>query len=230
MDNLIIQIHSHSYGSIQALRKCHLTIKKGSFCAIIGPNGAGKSTLLKTIGGLISPTDGNVQNPFVPKNIAYLPQSNTLDRHFPLCVEDVAAMGLWNQMGLLKRFKGEIQNNVRLALKTMGLEGLERRPIQALSGGQLQRLLFARVMLQNASLILLDEPFIGIDEPTTNHLLTILKQWHEQGKTILIILHDINQVRTHIPETILISKTLIGHGPTSSVLTPEAITKAAFHV
>lgn len=227
---LDIQIKKHQYGSIVALENCHFQLPKGSFCAIVGPNGAGKSTLLKMISGLIAPTQGYVQSSFDKKNIAYLPQSSQVDLRFPFKVEDVVAMGLWKQSRFFGSLYGSGKAKIKAALQLMGLSDFEQRPLQALSGGQLQRVLFSRLMVQEADLILLDEPFAGIDEPTINHLMGVLLNWNCEGKTIVVVLHDLQLVRKYIPDAILVAKSLIAFGKTGDVLTPDNITKAAFHV
>lgn len=227
---LDIQIEAHYYDSILALQDCHFHIPQNSLSAIIGPNGGGKSTLLKLIAGLMPATNGRIKNNTPPEKIAYLPQSSSIDRTFPLHVEDVVAMGLWPQSGIFKGMKLSIRHQISQALDRVGLTGFEHRSLEALSGGQLQRLFFARVITQNASLILLDEPFTGIDQPTTKELMGLIMEWISQGKTVIAVLHDINMVRTHFPETALIARTLIAHGPTQQILTTENFTKAIFNV
>lgn len=227
---LDIQIEAHYYNSILALQDCHFSIPKHSLYAIVGPNGGGKSTLLKLIAGLTPPSRGRIQNNIPPHQIAYLPQSTSIDRTFPLHVEDVVAMGLWPQSGIFKGMKHSVRHQISQALDRVGLIGFEHRSLEALSGGQLQRLFFARVITQNASLILLDEPFTGIDQPTTKELMGVIMEWISKGKTVIAILHDINLVRTHFPQTALIARTLIAHGATDQVLTTENYTKAIFNV
>lgn len=232
MPNIIdIELDYHRYDLITALEDCRLSLPRNSLSAIIGPNGAGKSTLLKIIGGLIKATSGEVRyNDLSSSQIAYLPQAACIDRTFPLRVEDVVAMGLWSRAGGFKRILHQDHEKIQDALKKVGLEGFERRSLTALSGGQLQRLFFARAITQDAQLILLDEPFSGIDQPTIQDLMSLVTDWISQGKTVVVVLHDIPLVRQYFPSTILIARKLIAYGPTADVLTPAHLTKAIFDV
>ena len=139
-------------------------------------------------------------------------------------------MGLWPKITSSTRYNKHHHGIIEDILDKVGLSGMGRRSISQLSGGQLQRLFFGRVMAQDAQLILLDEPFAGIDQPTVSHLIGLIQGWHKSGKTIVAVLHDINMVRNLFPETILIARSLISSGVTSQVLTPENLTKAAFNV
>ncbi len=199
--------------------------------AVVGPNGGGKSTLIKLIAGLFEATDGKVnRHNLNPSDIAYLAQRTEIDRTFPIKVEDVIAMGLWPKISGSARYDKNQADLIQDILDKVGLSGMGRRSISQLSGGQLQRLFFGRVMAQDAKLILLDEPFAGIDQPTVSHLISLIQGWHKSGKTIVAVLHDINVVRNLFPETILIARSLISCGATDQVLTAENLTKAAFNV
>ena len=199
--------------------------------AVVGPNGGGKSTLIKLIAGLFDATDGQInRHGLKPGDIAYLAQRTEIDRTFPIKVEDVVAMGLWPKITSSTRYNKHHHGIIEDILDKVGLSGMGRRSISQLSGGQLQRLFFGRVMAQDAQLILLDEPFAGIDQPTVSHLIGLIQGWHKSGKTIVAVLHDINMVRNLFPETILIARSLISSGVTNQVLTPENLTKAAFNV
>ncbi len=199
--------------------------------AVVGPNGGGKSTLIKLIAGLFEATDGKVnRHNLKPSDIAYLAQRTEIDRTFPIKVEDVVAMGLWPKLTSFKQYNKHHHGIVEDILDKVGLSGMGRRSISQLSGGQLQRLFFGRVMAQDAQLILLDEPFAGIDQPTVSHLISLIQDWHKSGKTIIAVLHDINMVRNLFPQTILIARSLISCGATDQVLTAENLTKAAFNV
>lgn len=200
---------------------------RGSLTAIVGPNGAGKSTLIKTIVGLMHPSTGRVERHGLGRrDIAYLPQQADIDRSFPINVADTVALGLWNETGLWGAIKPKGWNRVADALAHVGLEGFGHHPIAALSAGQFQRVLFARLLLQDAPVILLDEPFAAIDERTTADLLAIIQHWHEAGRTVIAVLHDMEQVRHHFPQTLLLARELIGWGPTSQVLTDDALRRA----
>ncbi|EEQ07455.1 ABC transporter-related protein [Yersinia bercovieri ATCC 43970] len=175
----------------------------GSLTAIIGANGAGKSTLLKTLAGLQPVVTGQLT--FVggrAPQMAYLPQQAELDKQFPIAVQDVVAMGCWPQSGLLGGMNNQSRQRIKQALNMVGMQGMARQPVGALSGGQLQRVLFARLWVQQAPLILLDEPFTGIDNQTVQLLLDVLHQLHHQGRTIIAVLHDMSMVAEHFPDAL----------------------------
>ena len=199
-------------------------VAKGALLAVVGPNGGGKSTLLKGIAGRLSPLGGGIERH--ASRIAYLPQIGDLSRDYPLSVFDLALTGLCHAHGMFGGIATSERAKVADALRAVGLSGFERRSIRTLSGGQLQRLLFARLMLQDASLILLDEPFAAIDRRTIDDLLAILAGWHAEGRTIIAVLHDDALVRAHFPETLMLAREPIAWGPTASVLT-EAHQNAA---
>ncbi len=200
-------------------------IAQGSLTAIVGPNGAGKSTLLKGIAGALSPLDGGVTLS-KGKRLAYLPQSADLDRSFPIHVYDLVAMGLWGQAGIFGRIGLGAKSKVEAAIAAVGLTGFERRPIGALSGGQMQRALFARLLLQDADIILLDEPFTAIDARTTADLLALVQRWHGENRTVVAVLHDIETVRRAFPQTLLLARETVAWGETANVLTADNLLKA----
>ncbi|SDW70401.1 zinc/manganese transport system ATP-binding protein [Pseudomonas syringae] len=199
----------------------------GSLTAIVGPNGAGKSTLIKAIAGTMKPAQGRVdRGRLAIRTIGYLPQAAEIDRSFPLSVADTVTMGAWHSIG---PFRGLTRNHARLteeALRTVGLEGFEGRSVGSLSSGQFQRVLFARLLLQDASVILLDEPFTAIDARTTRDLLELVRAWHGQGRTVIAVLHDIDQVRQHFPQTLLMAREAIAWGDTADVLSVANLRKA----
>lgn len=194
-------------------------IAPGALLAVVGPNGAGKSTLIKALAGLLKPLGGAIEG-LAGQRVAYLPQQASLERGFPITVGEFAAMGLWHETGALGGFGLGQRQRVRDALAAVGLQGYARQPIGTLSGGQLQRTLFARLMLQDADVLLLDEPFSAIDQRTTADLLALLQQWQGQGKTVLAVLHDMHQVREAFPHTLMLARELVAWGPTPQVLTP----------
>jgi len=194
-------------------------VDKGSLTAIYGANGSGKSTLLKGIVGLIKPMAGDCKRS-PGTRIAYLPQLSEIDRAFPARVVDIVSLGLWPRLGLLGRQTAEDRKAVADALVAVGLAGFEKRPLDTLSGGQMQRALFARVLVQNADLILLDEPFNAIDARTVRDLLVIISRWHAEGRTVMAVLHDLELVRLHFPETLLLARASVAWGQTKDVLTP----------
>lgn len=195
-------------------------IAAGSLTAIVGPNGAGKSTLLKGIAGALAPLDGHLTLAR-GKRLAYLPQSAELDRSFPIHVYDLVAMGLWGKAGIFGRIGFGAKTRIEEAIAAVGLTGFERRPIANLSGGQMQRALFARLLLQDADIILLDEPFTAIDARTTADLLALVQRWHGEARTVVAVLHDIETVRRAFPETLLLAREAVAWGATDDVLTPE---------
>jgi zinc/manganese transport system ATP-binding protein len=162
--------------------------------------------------------------------IAYLPQQSELDRSFPARVVDLVSLGLWPRRGLLGRHTRKDRETVAGALAAVGLEGFEARPIDTLSGGQLQRALFARVLVQDADLILLDEPFNAIDARTVGDLVALIGHWHGEGRTVMAVLHDLDLVRRHFPETLLLARSPVAWGDTAAALTPENLSRARrFH-
>ena len=200
-------------------------IATGSLTAIVGPNGAGKSTLLKGIAGALSPLGGDIALAR-GRRLAYLPQQAELDRSFPIHVYDLVAMGLWNRAGIFGRIGGGAAAKIEAAISAVGLAGFERRPIGALSGGQMQRALFARLLLQDADIILLDEPFTAIDARTTADLLALVQRWHGESRTVVAVLHDIETVRRAFPQTLLLARESVAWGATAEVLTAANLLKA----
>jgi zinc/manganese transport system ATP-binding protein len=201
------------------------TIQPGALLALVGPNGAGKSTLLKGIVGEVPCLDGRIDRSGRADAIAYLPQSAEIDRGFPLRVLDLVAMGLWHRIGPWRR-AAPYRDTLVEALSAVGLVGFEDRPIGTLSGGQFQRALFARLIVQDARIILLDEPFTGVDGRTSADLLHLIGAWHRQGRTIVAALHDLTQVRSHFPQTLLLAREPVAWGPTDAVLTADNLARA----
>jgi len=201
--------------------------EQGSLTAIMGPNGSGKSTLLKGIIGAVKPLGGRVVLDNLSwRDIAYLPQSAEIDRSFPAVVSDLVALGFWKQRGLFAAIRGIDHKALEAALDAVGLSGFEQRPIDTLSGGQLQRALFARVLVQDAPVILLDEPFAAIDQRTVADLTRLIQQWHGEGRTVIAVLHDADLVRAAFPQTLLLAREQIAWGDTASALTPENLLAA----
>lgn len=215
------------YDRHPAVHHLDADIESGALVAICGPNGAGKSTLLKGIAGALRPIGGTIALPRVKTHdIAYLPQAAEIDRSFPISVFDVVAMGLWHRRGLFGKISRADMERIREAIAAVGLEGFEARAIGTLSGGQVQRMLFARLLVQDASIILLDEPFTAIDSKTTSDLLDLVARWHEEKRTVLAALHDFDLVRAHFPQTLLLAREKIAGGPTETVLTPQNLLRA----
>jgi zinc/manganese transport system ATP-binding protein len=203
------------------------TVSAGSLLAVVGPNGAGKSTLLKGICGVLKPLDGRIDRHGVDlRDIAYLPQAAEIDRSFPMNVYDLAAMGLWRRAGLFGGISRKDRAKIEEALAAVGLTGFEARPIGSLSGGQLQRLLFARLLLQDARVILLDEPFTAIDAKTAGDLLALVRRWHGEARTVIAVLHDLDTVKGHFPNTLLLGREPVAWGRTQDVVTADNLLKA----
>ncbi len=221
-DALVFKDLTLGYDRHPAVHHLQATIPDGSLTAIVGPNGAGKSTLLKGVAGTLAPLAGEVSfGTLTRDDIAYLPQQSDIDRSFPLSVVDLVAMGLWRKIGAFGGLGRADRRRITEALSAVGLDGFEARPIGALSGGQMQRALFARLLLQEARLVLLDEPFTAIDARTMTDLIALVRRWHGEGRTVLAVLHDFETVRAQFPETLMLARELIAHGPTSEVLTAE---------
>lgn len=215
-----------SYRRHPALRHISGRFARGSLTAVIGPNGSGKSTLLKSIAGLLPVSAGQVAVSAPRARIAYLPQLAEIDRGFPIDVRDCVLLGCWPAQGAWGGVQGGQLARVDAALRAVGLEGFERRPLGALSSGQLQRVLFARLLVQDAELILLDEPFTAMDSKTTSALLALVSLWHQQQRTVIAVLHDDGQVRSHFPQTLLLARELVAWGPTAQVVTEANLARS----
>lgn len=194
----------------------------GSHTAIVGPNGAGKTTLLKALVGLL-PSTGQIS---IHGEAGYLPQLTELDRQFPLTVEELALAGDWKDSGNWGRIRDDARERARAALERVGLESHAERPLATLSGGQLQRARFARLIMQDAPVMLLDEPFNSLDHRTQEVLLTILDEWHASGKTLVTVVHDLALARSRFPDALLLAREVIARGATRAVLTPENLARA----
>jgi len=195
-------------------------VAPGALLAVIGPNGAGKSTLFRGLVGILKPLAGSIARRGVDaREIAYLPQIADIDRSFPISVFDFVGTGLWRATGIFGGIGNAAREKIAQALSAVGLSGFENRVIGTLSGGQMQRMLFARLMLQDARLIVLDEPFNAIDAKTSADLLLLVKHWHSEGRTVLAALHDMDLVRAHFPETLLLARESVAWGATAQVLT-----------
>jgi zinc/manganese transport system ATP-binding protein len=215
------------YDRHPAVHHLNGTIATGSLTAVVGPNGAGKSTLFKGVVGVIKPLAGRIdRNGVEPHEIAYLPQSAEIDRSFPINTYDMVAMGLWRSKGLFGGIGRRERDQVEAAIAAVGLTGFEQRSIGTLSGGQMQRMLFARLLLQDARVIVLDEPFNAIDAKTSADLLALVRRWHDEKRTVLAALHDLELVKANFPEALLLAREPVAWGATKDVLTPENILKA----
>ena len=225
----ILRFHNFTLGYNRHPAVHHLKgeIAAGSLLAVVGPNGAGKSTLLKGIVGEIRPMQGHIELLGLQREkIAYLTQQSTLDSTFPIVIHDFVAMGLWAEFGAFRGFNRAARQRIEKAIAAVGLSGLENRPIGQLSGGQLQRARFARVILQDSPLVLLDEPYGAIDANTVHDLAALVRRWNAEGRTVISVLHDFAHVRDEYPETLLLAREVIARGATAEVLSEENLLRA----
>ncbi|WP_080873524.1 metal ABC transporter ATP-binding protein [Oceanobacillus timonensis] len=220
-----------SYGEQTALQNIHFQIEQGKLAGIIGPNGAGKSTLMKAALGLISKDKGNIEVFGEPvnkmrKNIAYVPQRNNIDWDFPINVLDTVLLGTFPKLGVFHRPKKINRKRAYECLEQVGLSDYKKRQIGELSGGQQQRVFLARALAQEAQLFFLDEPFVGIDATSEETIIRVLKELRDNGKTVIVIHHDLSKAEEYFDDLLLINTELIDYGSTHKVLKPETITKA----
>jgi len=215
------------YDRHPAVHHLNGTVEAGSLTAVVGPNGAGKSTLFKAIVGALKPLAGHIErNGFVARDIAYLPQVADIDRTFPINVYDMVAMGLWRRKGVFGGIGGDTHGAVEASIAAVGLTGFEQRAIGSLSGGQMQRMLFARLLVQNSRIIVLDEPFGAIDSRTAEDLMHLVRRWHTERRTVLAATHDVELVRAAFPRTLMLAREPVAWGATRDVLTAENLEKA----
>jgi zinc/manganese transport system ATP-binding protein len=200
----------------------------GSLTAVVGANGAGKTTLLHAIAGLVAPRYGSIEitGSEAPADLAYLPQSDSIDRDFPISILEFTALGGWAKIGVLGRVPPELRLRAMSALQAVGLDDLAGRMLGELSVGQFRRALFARVIVQDAAIVLLDEPFAGVDAATSDELLRLMQHWHGEGRTVIVALHDLDQVLAIFPATLLLARKVIAWGETATVLAPEKLLEA----
>lgn len=211
-----------NYDKTPVLWDIHFKIPQGALVGVVGPNGAGKSTLLKTLLGMIEPLSGEIKFfgqslKDVRAKIAYIPQRSSVDWDFPLTVEDVVLMGRYGHLGLLKWPKKEDKRRVHEALERVGMLSFLHRQIGELSGGQQQRVFIARALVQEADLYLMDEPFAGVDLTTEKTLVALFEELVSQGKTLLIVHHDLSTVQSYFKWLIMLNTCLVASGPTSEV-------------
>ena len=201
----------------------------GEALAVIGANGSGKSTFVKMLLGLVQPLSGRVTWPKgKPQEIGYLAQMTEFDRRFPIRVRDLAAMGAWGGFGFTQGLGREGRNRVDAALDAAGVLEIANRTLHTLSGGELQRTLFARVILQDAPLILLDEPFSAVDQSTEAHLLNLIDRWRSEGRAVVLVVHDLSTVLDHCSHALLLGGEAATHGTVAAVLTPERLVQQRY--
>ncbi|NGX26223.1 MAG: High-affinity zinc uptake system ATP-binding protein ZnuC [Chlamydiae bacterium] len=231
MNAIRVKNLSVHYDKTPVLWEIDFTIPKGHIVGVVGPNGAGKSTLLKTLLGLLKPIAGTIsffERPYkeVQKKIAYVPQRTSVDWNFPISVLDVVLMGLYGKRGPLKWVRKRDRILAEKALVRVGMLPFAKRQISELSGGQQQRVFLARALLQDADLYLMDEPFAGVDMATEKALMEVFSDLKDQGKTLLIVHHDLTTVKNHFDWVILLNSCLIDCGPISEVFHEENLKKA----
>jgi manganese transport system ATP-binding protein len=221
------------YGDVVALDGVDLELQPGRVCALIGMNGSGKSTLLKAIVGLVRPTRGTVllggEDPAAARRrgaLAYVPQSEDVDWRFPVSVRDVVMMGRYGRQGPTRRPSADDRAAVDDALARVDLTGLADRQIGRLSGGQRKRAFVARGIAQDAGILLLDEPFAGVDKPSEATIVRLLRDLAAEGRTVLVTTHDLAAVATLADEAVLLLRRVLVHGTPAEVLTPENLGRA----
>ncbi len=220
-----------SYREQPVLWDLDLDIPQGVMLAIVGPNGAGKSTLIKGIMDLLPRLSGQIDIFGMPlskvrKEIAYVPQIGEVNWDFPTTVFDVVQMGRYPDLGLFKRLRKDDKKKAEEALEIMGLHDMKNRQISELSGGQRQRAFLARALCQEAKLYILDEPLQGVDKKTEKLIMEQLFKLKEEGKTIVVVHHELNTVKEYFDHVVIINKILVSAGPVDEVFTEENINKA----
>ena len=220
-----------NYDKIRVLWEVSFSALKGQLIGVIGPNGAGKSTFLKALLGLIKPLSGKVlffgeSIEKVRERVAYIPQKKEIDWEFPITVFDVVLMGRYGGLKGIKWYRSEDREKTGEVLHLLGLDHLKKRQIGRLSGGQRQRLFLARALMQDADFYLLDEPFAGVDIVTERTIIEILRKLSRDGKTLLIVHHDLHTARHYFDSLLLLNTSVIKYGAVSEVFRRENIMKA----
>jgi len=218
---------SAGYSGRWAVEQVSGRFAPGTLAAIVGPNGAGKSTLMAMLAGLARPQSGSVRTEgATPDAIGYLPQTAAIERGYPVSALEFAALGRWREFGAFGTPPYGLLPEVMAALQAVGLQDKATAPIGELSIGQFRRLLFARLIVQQARLVLLDEPFAAVDAQTTDDLLALLRGWHAEGRTVIAVLHDIGQVRDVFPTALLLNRRVVAWDATAAALTPDNLAAA----
>lgn len=213
-----------AYGENIALENLNLDVEAGSLMALVGPNGAGKSTLIKTILKFLKQITGEIK--INGKTLAYVPQRNSVDWDFPTTLFDVVEMGCYGRVGLFKRVSKEEKQKVLKAIEQVGMLDFKDRQISEISGGQQQRAFIARALVQEADIYLMDEPFQGVDSTTEKSIVDILKKLKSEGKTLIVVHHDLQTVPTYFETVTFINKSVIASGKIKEVFTQENIDMA----
>ncbi|WP_207099726.1 manganese/iron ABC transporter ATP-binding protein [Paracoccus shandongensis] len=233
-DGIHVQNLTVAYrNGVTALRDASFTVPQGSVTALVGINGAGKSTLFKALMGLLPHTSGQVRilggtvEQALAKNlVAYVPQAEEVDWTFPVLVEDVVMMGRYGHMGFFRRARPADRQAVDAALARVGMTDFRRRQIGELSGGQKKRVFLARAIAQEARVILLDEPFTGVDVQTEQAIIALLRDMRDEGRVMLVSTHDLGSVPEYCDRVVMVKGTVLAHGPTETTFTPENLKRA----
>ena len=220
-----------AYDDAPVFTDLNVSFEAGKITGIIGPNGAGKSTMIKAMLSLIKSRTGSADFngktlKSVQKRIAYVEQRKDLDLTFPIDVFDVVMTGTYGKLGLFKNPGKAEKQASREALEQVSLTEFSKRQISNLSGGQLQRVFVARAIVQEADIIILDEPFVGIDMQSETAIMNILKQWRDAGKTIIVVHHDLNKVTKYFDDLVILNHGIVDYGPTEQVYNPKNMEKA----
>lgn len=230
VENPALEIHdlTVSYDKRPVLWGIDLHVPKGAIAGIIGPNGAGKSTLIKSVMSLIPPSSGYIrifdeELKQIRKRVSYVPQRESVDWDFPGSVLDVVLMGRYGQVGLFKRLRKADTEAARHALHLVGMEKYEKRQISQLSGGQQQRVFLARALAQQADIYFMDEPFAGVDAATEKAIISLLKTMASEGKTVIVVHHDLQSVSTYFDWVIMLNLRLVASGPTAEAFNEQLL-------
>ncbi len=228
---ILVKGLSVSYDRKRVLSSVYLKIDEGKLIGVLGPNGAGKSTLFKAILGLISNVNGTVEIfgkdiRESRKRIAYVPQRDEVDWTFPATVRDIVLMGRFPEKTLWQRMDEKDHQKAKEAMEELSILEFADRQIGALSGGQQQRVFLARALCQEADILMLDEPFVGVDITTEEHIIRVLRKLSHEGKTLLVVHHDLTSVQAYFDQVILLNQRIIAYGDTESTFINDNISKA----
>ncbi len=221
--SLALEMVSAGYGGRLAIEQISGRFEAGTLTAIVGANGAGKSTLLNVLAGTLRPHSGTVRLAGArPRSVGYLPQVTAIDRDYPVSVLEFVALGGWHHFGAFRTPSRDLLAEVLSALRAVGMHDAAASRIRDLSEGQFRRVLFARLIVRRARLILLDEPFAAVDAQTMSVLLDQVTRWHEEGRTVIAVLHDLDVVRARFPSTLALARRCIAWGATEGALAAMA--------
>jgi ABC-type Mn2+/Zn2+ transport system ATPase subunit len=222
---------SVSYERKRVLSNIYLRLEAGHIYGVLGPNGAGKSTLFKAVLGLVDVAAGEIKVNGLPavtqrREIVYVPQKSEVDWSFPATVYDIVLMGRYPHKSVFSRLNLRDRAKAEAAMDELGITDLRKRQIGELSGGQQQRVFLARALCQEADIFFLDEPFVGVDATTEEKITSVLRRLADEGKTLLVVHHDLSTVKAYFDQVILLNQRLIAYGPTEQIFTEENIAKA----